>query len=685
MAKITLGGKRLGSGQKMEVNIPEFNRSSHDQGFVFTTDQAFGTLVPALCNIGTRGDVFYLDDITSIVRTLPTNGPVFGSVKQQIDVFCAPIRLYIGALHNNATGIGLKMEQVKMPIERHITTLYQSDLELKNPNLNSVAPDSLGAYLGSKGSWAGAGYTNQEYYTNALFKLMYWDIYKNYYANKQEEEGVVIGGPAGNIGEIISIKFFETGEILLDQTGNEKYGNINNWNGSTINNQTEIEFITSRKLNENEKNSLWIGVEATGGNPTKEYLLKSQWDVEEKELNNKKWTYTFSNQGKNARPAEIKGKGYAGSDILTWEKPKKELDLIRFPLSNIDKMREAILAAPLGTPLTINEVGGQNGMLPYNIETQHIKDSDNNTREARSKTMCGLGVKCHLSDMFNNWIQTDWLDGENGINDLTSIDTTDGKFTINEFILDYKLFKMMNRIAISDGSYDAWQTAVYGQEGRVITESPVYCGGYSSEIAFDEVISQSATQDEPLGSLAGRGSQQNGTREGGKNIKIVCDEAMLIMVISSFTPRTTYSQNEEWWTELKTMNDLHKPDLDGIAFQNLMEGKIAAFTKTITERGNITNYAVGKQTAWVEYTTAVNESFGDFAAGMPLEHLVLNRSYQAVGYGENNIMNATTYIDPTEFNVIFADQELTAKPFWVQIGFNLTSRRKMSAVQIPNL
>ena len=34
------------------------------------------------------------------------------------------------------------------------------------------------------------------------------------------------------------------------------------------------------------------------------------------------------------------------------------------------------------------------------------------------------------------------------------------------------------------------------------TETPIYCGGSSAEVVFQEVISQSATADEPLGTLA---------------------------------------------------------------------------------------------------------------------------------------------------------------------------------------
>ena len=41
-----LGGERLGSGNKMNVTLHGFNRSSHNIGQLFKTDQAIGTLVP---------------------------------------------------------------------------------------------------------------------------------------------------------------------------------------------------------------------------------------------------------------------------------------------------------------------------------------------------------------------------------------------------------------------------------------------------------------------------------------------------------------------------------------------------------------------------------------------------------------------------------------------------------------
>ena len=71
----------------------------------------------------------------------------------------------------------------------------------------------------------------------------------------------------------------------------------------------------------------------------------------------------------------------------------------------------------------------------------------------------------------------------------------------------------MNRIAVSGGSYRDWIETVYTSNYIERAETPVYMGGMSDEIVFQEVISQSATEQEPLGSLAGRGKLAYNKRE----------------------------------------------------------------------------------------------------------------------------------------------------------------------------
>ena len=67
--------------------------------------------------------------------------------------------------------------------------------------------------------------------------------------------------------------------------------------------------------------------------------------------------------------------------------------------------------------------------------------------------------------------------------------------------------------------------------------------------------------------------------------------------------------------------------------------------------------------------------------------MVLNRNYE-IKYESGTaprIADLTTYIDPVKYNYIFADTSIDAMNFWVQIKFDITARRLMSAKQIPNL
>ena len=59
----------------------------------------------------------------------------------------------------------------------------------------------------------------------------------------------------------------------------------------------------------------------------------------------------------------------------------------------------------------------------------------------------------------------------------------------------------------------------------------------SSEIQFQEVVSNSAAEGEPLGTLAGRGTQVG--KKGGK-ITVKISEPAYIIGLCSITPRVDY-------------------------------------------------------------------------------------------------------------------------------------------------
>ena len=90
----TIGGDRLGSGAKMNVDLKTFNRSTHDLSYIWKNTQAPGTLVPFMKLVALPGDTFDIN-LYANVLTHPTRGPLFGSFKLQLDVFTVPMRIEV--------------------------------------------------------------------------------------------------------------------------------------------------------------------------------------------------------------------------------------------------------------------------------------------------------------------------------------------------------------------------------------------------------------------------------------------------------------------------------------------------------------------------------------------------------------------------------------------------------------
>lgn len=679
--KKTLGGDRLRSESKMEVYLPNFGRSSHNVGKIIRTSQACGTIVPYWCQIGLDGTTFYID-ITTKVKTMPTTGPVFGSFKHQIDVFVIPIRLYIAALHNNALGVGLNMSKVLLP--RFIVNTATASIYENDTNRGQVNPSSLLSYLGIKGF----GYSVVNPHTRtfpAMFNLAYWDIFKNYYANKQEENAYVITG-INHIWKKISVgdgvKWLKTwtdnkttAYKIAPTTDKPMYIMLEfeeNVSPEVVN---EIQFLTNipdstQKLNELTKLGDSFVFERT--DPEALGLREPS--------NLRKATKVYAYKVKKSIQIAY-DMDETGDHMITMPDNQK-IKLTPFPLKNIDDERTKILAAPSTSAYTINNL-----TMPYGAATGAITlPNYNRTKEYNSAnswySQAGLAVKTYLSDRFNNWLNTEWIDGTTGgINAITAVDVTDGKLTMDALILQKKIFNMLNRVAITDGTYQAWREATYGIRSATLPESPIFCGGMQSEIAFDEIVSNSATDEEPLGTLAGRGVAT--MYKSGRGLKIKCTEPSMIMALGSITPRIDYSQGNKWWTRLQNMDDFHKPTLDAIGFQELIAEEAAAWSTEATGNNELVYQSLGKQPSWIEYTTDVNETYGEFAAGMPLAFMCLNRVYEE--NSDHTIGNASTYIDPTIYNNIFAESRLSSQNFWVQVAFDVTARRVMSAKQIPNL
>ena len=136
--------------------------------------------------------------------------------------------------------------------------------------------------------------------------------------------------------------------------------------------------------------------------------------------------------------------------------------------------------------------------------------------------------------------------------------------------LQQKVYNMLNRIAVSGGTYRDWLETVY-TAGRYLDrpETPVFQGGMSQMIEFDEVVATTGnTEGQVLGELAGRGYARQPNTSGRLHFQV--EEPGYVMGIMAITPMVDYSQGNDFDLNLFTMDDLHKPALDGIGYQDLM-------------------------------------------------------------------------------------------------------------------
>lgn len=655
----TLGKNTLGDNNKMKVAMRDYDMSTHDISTVFRSSVGVGMLVPFCKILCQKGDII---DLNLINKTLsqPTLGPLFGSFKLQHFMFFGGFRLYNSWLHNNRTGIGMKMSDIKLPMMKAETSGTATDAE------TNISASALYKYLGWTKSRRTGGASTTGVYKNGVPLLMYLDIFKNFFANTQEDKFYMLKG----VGEIS----FE----VIDSYDNENEGHFivgkDNTKTIKITNKTKLNASITTNDYQSFWNSLNVKVLNSKGTVISTSLAQMTSNATTKEI-------TLDNIDANPFATILL--------VSTTAETKKFLktELEQYDLKVLDQIRDVILHKKGNETLIISN---SNVGESANGSAELAKFIDNIIKSQANK-LGGMLLKTYDSDIFNNWVKTDWIDGAGGITEITSIDITanDGKLTMDALNLQQKVYNMLNRIAVSGGTYRDWLETVY-TAGKYLDrpETPVFIGGMTQYIEFDEVISKSATEttygSQPLGDIAAIG--RGGKPLNNGHVHYQCEEPGYIMGLMAITPMVDYSQGNDFDLNLQTIDDLHKPALDGIGYQDLIQEQMVGETSAYNggpEINKIKHLAANKTVAWIDYMTNYNRTFGDFAAGEALDFMVLNRRYEVSD--NNTIEDLTTYIDPQKYIEIFADTSIDSQNFWVQTVVQATRRGNYSAKQIPFL
>lgn len=644
----TLGKNTLGDNDKMKVAMRDYDMSTHDISTIFRSSIGVGMLVPFCKILCQKGDII---DINLINKTLsqPTLGPLFGSFKLQHFMFFGGFRLYNSWLHNNRTGIGMKMNDIKLPMMKANTAGSTTNAR------TNISASALYKYLGWTGSRRTGSNANGGVLKNGTPLLLYLDIFKNFFANTQENKFYMLKGGLSRLS--IGPKIYK---IPAENIG------VYPTNATTVGSFDES----------NDWSNYWKNVKVLGRKNGSDVITTMA------DLSNNPTTKTITI---DKTPEVI-------SEIVNIEFDKNivkyiKTQLAQYDLKILDQIRDVILHKKGNE--TVILAGAE--LNEANNGSNELVKFFNDIIDSQANKLGGMLLKTYDSDIFNNWIKTDWISGAGGITEITSIDITanDGKLTMDALNLQQKVYNMLNRIAVSGGTFRDWLETVY-TAGKYLDrpETPVFIGGMTQYIEFDEVISKSATEtaygSQPLGDIAAIG--RGGKPLNNGHIHYQCEEPGYIMGLMAITPIIDYSQGNDFDLNLQTIDDLHKPALDGIGYQDLIQEQMVGITSNYNEGANISNIkhlAANKTVAWIDYMTNYNRTFGDFATGEELDFMVLNRNYQVSN--NDTIEDLTTYIDPQKYIEIFADTSIDSQNFWVQTVVQATRRGNYSAKQIPFL
>lgn len=648
----TIGKNTLGDNNKMHIRLREYDMSTQNLSYVFRSTMGVGMLVPFMKIVCQKGDIFDIK-LTNKTMTHPTLGPLFGSFKLQHFIFTAGFRLYNSWLHNNRTGIGMKMSDIKFPvITRGVKDPLSGEAEHN--------PSSVYSYLGWKGvkeiKFNGA-------VKNAIPLLIYLDIFKNYFANTQEDNFYIIAG--------------STESTVTLRQGTQMNKTIKVGEDAKLTWQVPMNNTATLEAGPEVKDyaKFWKSVKIKFYNP-------SNSTVKDSHVN-----YLTSNSTTKSITTDLVSKVFANTNSLDgytviegiYVGPRDEAlyreslnsMLSEHKLETLDKIRDEILKKPGNVVINMSKT-----------DEEEVNALFEKIRFSASNKLGGLVLKTYDSDIFNNWVKTDWIDGENGISKVTALKPNeDGTITMDALNLQQKVYNMLNRIAVSGGTYRDWLETVY-TAGRYLDrpETPVFQGGMSQTIEFDEVVATTGNAEgQVLGELAGRGYSRQPNTSGKLHFQV--EEPGYVMGVMAITPMVDYSQGNDFDLNLFTMDDLHKPALDGIGYQDLMNEQRAWWT-AVQEYKDIFDTTPGKTVAWIDYMTNFNKTFGNFAAGESEDFMVLNRNYERGKDG--GISNGSTYINPQEHIDIFADTAMDSQNFWVQTACEITRRGNYSAKQIPN-
>lgn len=293
----------------------------------------------------------------------------------------------------------------------------------------------------------------------------------------------------------------------------------------------------------------------------------------------------------------------------------------------------------------------------------------------------GLLLGAYRPDLMNNFLSSDTVAG---MLSRSSIVVVDGKITFDQIVATEKSYDFDNRSILSGGRYRDWVRSQYNVTPSTDLCQPQFLGRIHWTVGFQDVVANTAAENQALGELGGRGFGQT---SNSRPIRMAFTDNGYIFSILRIVPRVDYCHYVEPYLQRVTTEDIFTPAYDQSPFEPVYYTDIDATATSfnIPSSGTPpTPEPVGYRPAWSGYRYRVNRSHGSFALSSQ-NYWVLQRSFSAIDKDAADTDVFTPYINPIDGNVPFANIGADARNFRVQIAISSKWRRPIKSNSLPSL
>lgn len=569
--------------------------------------------------------------LSAVVNTFPAKAPVMGRYRCRVYAFWVPDRLYTPELRlnytNNLSDSSSFVDAFypTFPVYRDLTfRLFNGEDDVSSDDQTPyVSKLSLLNCIGLPNYGHGHGISNGIQSTsgrafNALDILAYYDIFRNYFANVNEEHYYCMS-------PILTTNSFDAETPVAESS---------NWTTSFL--PFRLDFLNNYYRSQAWLNNVTEGFGMSDSIPGLQRTIGAIRPGLDTELG-----YVY-------RDANIE----TPFNSQYWKvKPTVSVQNVIIEVDG-DFMDHSIEELDGGYDLGGASMGYvypflQLGMMP----------------------MSGLVAKTYMKDMFSAGINDTQY--RNIINQ-SMVALQDGGLNLNDLLVGQKLYEYFSKLAATGSRYDEFIRAEFGVDIRKYLDIPTFIKSWSWDLGFSHVTATTSGADgQELGSLGGRGTG----RLNDDQFNFSADEYGSLQFYMTIEPYVSYSAGvDPFLTDLQ-YSDMYSTSFDrmGLEQQNVLYMNGRQLLRP--------DEALFYQPSWLKYKTDTSRTFGEMAEDFNYWTLVRPVSGSLFQTDEYRHYDPySSYIAPAAYLASFTSASNKYPcPFFVQVGFDTTMKRPLSS------